>query len=428
MKKKTFLNKITMWLCALVMVFGMFGSAVEVCADSGNILLARNFFIVHGEEMRGDNSLVDIAGVDMSGYDYHLVTDTDDGYYLFLSNQKPYFIISENSSTYFSIDAPNISGKLYKSSDGVNWVYANSQFSCKPYSGNGVIVEDDYTLRWNYPARNNKYYHFNFDLAFDTGDIFLSAKKSQYNSDVGYLKNLSLKTLRVDGVQDLTYKFTFSPISTTGIDITTGDYVVRLYGQLAYYKTDAGVLSSKADNMVHVGDYEISNNSIQFGLQSAWDAVTAESEVLDTWTLAQLGLTRADTLYLQLYNKTTGEYGGYVRFTNTSNFIGKDDTVTTIMPDGETDNGGYTGEIVDGSTGSGESLENAEQNADKTPVDIWSGFDSFSSILDGISETLGNVSGAFDSIFSFLPSYCRTLFGLSVSAILLIALVKFIRG
>lgn len=379
MKKKTFLNKITTWLCVLVAMVGVFGNTVNVQAA-----IDYKFCIP-----------LDVVRM----YKYYTIVEWKTGEVRLIVSDEPLEYNEDGTKfggehfwdSYWTTDGYTWTNGTGSGDDGVGWL--------------GMIGYNGYP--WN---------------------VYVENGETAMLSELGYLQNIDLETAYLE--DDVTYKFSFASKSTTGESLGTGAYRVRVYGKLAYYDATTKVLAQEGEKSVVVGDYAISENAIRISLQDVWDAVATVSDLEDSDTLLQLNWVRGDTIFLQIYNANTHNYGGYVRLNNTSTSVGTEDTVVTINPDGTVDEDGYSG-LADGSSGSssgGSSGGSDSSGTIDTPTLDMSGFDSFTSVLDSLTGTLSSVTGAFGAIFGFLPPWCLTLFGLSVSAMLLIALVKFIRG
>ena len=382
MKKKTFINKITPLLCALLVLVGAFANPVDVRAD-----IDYKFCIP-----------LDVVRM----YKYYTLAEWKEGEMRLIVSNEPLEYNDSGTSLRFGGDNW---WNSYWTTDGFTWTDGTGTGSSGDAAWLGMLGASGYP--W---------------------DVYVENGETVMLTELGYLQNIKFESAPLD--DDIVYKFSFSSKSTTDTSLGTGAYRVRVYGKLAYYDTTTGVLAKEGENSVIVGDYVISDNSISLNLQDVWDAVATVSELEDSATLTQLNWARSDTIFLQIYNANTHNYGGYVRFNNTSYATGKEDTVVTINPDGSINEDGYSG-AADGSQGSSSSGSSGDSSGSGS-IDIpdieMSGFDSFNEVLDSMTSSLDSVTSAFSTIFGFLPPWCLALFGLSVSAMLLIALVKFIRG
>lgn len=259
----------------------------------------------------------------------------------------------------------------------------------------------------------------------------------KYAPSLGYLNNARIETtfLTTDHGKEVDYSsfrktLKFDKLSTTGIDLSSGDYVIRVYGQMCYQKTTTDEIYDDNFPFVYFGDFEIINNSISYNSQDLFDLISGSTEdpysVWDIWTKA---IHRSDIEYYQIYNKNTHECGGYLKVV-LGGAEGSMYSQTTLKDDMSVDSEGFEDKNLIGSAGSGTTYEDAEINADKNYNDLMNngGIQGLEGAINAFTSTLGVVPQAIGSVFSFLPSWCLDLWGVAFGLIAVLIVYKILRG
>lgn len=373
MKNKTIFKRIGAFLCAMICVLGMVAQPLTVCAAVAE-----------------PNVYLPISLCRMYSY-YSLGLWNKDTWVLCVSNEPLEWL------TTVTFGGEHIF-KVYQSKDGMDW----SQTASYDTIAGGVFKTS---------GKSYKEYKLN--------------EPTTAVGALGYLKDITLKTERIP--DDILYRVSFGEKTTGNYEIPYEDCVVRVWGELTYYDSTTKMKAYTTEQRVVVGDYGFTSDYfIDVNLQDVYDAVGAVTPPLDLSVVTEMGYIRSDTLYFQLFNTKTLAYGGYVRLDNKSYNVGGSDNLTTITPDGDVDEDGYVGAGTDGNQSTGNA--GSSIGGITIPSIDLSGFSSFSDALDDVSSSLGSVSSAFGSVFGFLPPWCLSLFGLSVGAMILVAMIKFIRG
>lgn len=266
------------------------------------------------------------------------------------------------------------------------------------------------------------------------GDYELFAKTAEsYNPEIGYLQNVNIRTAFLtdkDGNVDYNSfrrKVNYDMLTTSGIDLSQGDYCVRVYGQMAYYKTLDDVVYDDEFPLVYFGSYDVGDGSFSYMSQELYDLVTiSSSDPYTAWDIFSKKIVRSDYTYLQIYNKSTGECGGYLKIALLPSSGTKQ---TTLDYDFNVDNGGFIDKDVVVSAGSGTNYDDAEMNANKNYDNVINGnYDGFESAINSFTSTLGVVPIAIGSVFSFLPAWCHDYIGLCFALLVALVVWKLLRG
>lgn len=458
MEKKRILNKISTWLCALVIVVGTLGGAVEVRAEGEN----DNAYYI-------DKALIDLgypAGCvrdDYSkwglpegakNYKYHLslfkTSNKTSAYYehvRVLCSNSPINFVSEvvEDTTSNSFAMMRVCFIPYSESDicsythtvdGAKWSDPCLETNMRQFANfayyrvsNGQLGLSDTT--------NCIIGYADYNIYFDDRLVVKGNVSEVYAQDVGYLKNIKKKVLfkygenyTVDS-ESAIHRISFDNTSTTGIDITDGNWVVRVFEQMAVYKRSEPTVNCFPNlPKVLIGEFPAENLTFDYNVQDALTLTTEETGEVDGYnaiTTVMNGYVRSDNMFYQLYNKLTGKYGGYVLIkgdgteSNISNGTG-----TTVTPEGDVDDGGYIETPVGGGTGIGSNYDDAEHDANESVSDgtLGDAMNVLEGALNEFTSSVKIVPKVVAECFSFLPDWCLKMFGATIGLACLLIIWK----
>lgn len=261
-----------------------------------------------------------------------------------------------------------------------------------------------------------------------------------YNPELGYLQNLIEKTVYLrdsEGHIDYsTYQriVGFDSLSTSGLDLSTGEYSIRVYEQGCYYGHDVTTVYKDDYPLIYIGEYAIENNSITYDPWEAREKTTTETEGwLSDWDLYWGQYERRDNMYYQIVKTNDDgsiEYGGYVKVVRlTDNDDGISSTVTPeLVPDTD---GGFSDDRVDSGIGSGTNYEDAEMNADQDLENNINNPDVSGDIAKDIQSLIayiGAVPQLLSALLSFLPEEYQQLIFVAFALMLGLIVIKTVRG
>lgn len=288
--------------------------------------------------------------------------------------------------------------------------------------------------------------------------------KIQSYSDIGVLDNVQMETyftnkkelIDADENADLSKVnqdkvIVYSSTSTTGIDLSKGGYKVQLYGSYAWQDKNGNIKSEDKGHKTFIKDWNAENNIkglnrsnyTWIDWKSANDKVESDKtdnahkpnvfEKMTTYANYQF----EPIWYLRIVSKDN-KYGAWVKLYNSTN-KGKytsesvDDNDNSVSDS----DGGYskpkdTSEII----GSGDTPEDAKNNVQKTEEkqdnkdiqDASGGSNSTFDKLEEFTKGIGDVPKMITDIFSFLPSWCLEVVAIGFALLIVLIVVKFIRG
>lgn len=441
-----FRSRFTALLCALVVAVSCMG-VVPYYASESSDFSDLNMDIIKEHQKGADVPDCDfetLSNMFFSTMNYSTYSDTykyyliyynysSNEFCIYLSSEPMYFALEVDGTDFYLTGRASCSSlwgkaylndegvlvtqdKYYRSTSSLVWYgedldgsgYISKFYTCFLYSNYDITVgyDSDYIL-------------------FHSPDCSLSSEK--YNATLGYLQNVNVKQLMINGDTNRTqtkYKFTFDTTSTTGIDLTSGEYNVRVYEQTTIYKD--GLWQPFDTPRVLIGEYPANSGSLEFNIAEAMskcDAATGDIEGYDMLSIALNNFIRADIYWLEIYNPTTGEHGGFVKLERdpdngliTSTTVKGDDGYTEDM-------NGYIDDFVDTNIGEGTNFDDAELNADKSDAEL-DGFDEFAESLNDMTATVSAIPKIIGSLFSFLPPWCLWLCGASFGFTLLLIVLK----
>lgn len=272
-------------------------------------------------------------------------------------------------------------------------------------------------------------------------ETYVTNKKELIDAD----ENADLSKINQDKV------IVYSSSTTTGIDISKGGYKVQLYGSYAWQDKSGNIKSEDKGHKTFIKDWDAQDNIKGLDRskykwidwKSANDKVEADKtdkahkpnafEKMTTYANYQY----EPIWYLRIVSQDN-KYGAWVKLYNSTN-KGKyrsesvDDDNNSVPDTG----GGYnkpkdTSEI----TGTGDTPEDAKNNVPKAEEkqdnddlnDTANGNNSTFDKLEQFTKGIGDVPKMIADIFSFLPSWCLEVVAIGFALLMILIVVKFIRG
>lgn len=289
--------------------------------------------------------------------------------------------------------------------------------------------------------------------------------KIQSYSEIGCLNNVQMETyftnrkeaIDADENADLSKinqdkLIVYSSSTTTGIDLSKGGYKVQLYGSYAWQDKSGNIKSEDKGRKTFIKDWYAQDNIKGLDRskynwidwKSANDKVEANKtdnahkpnafEKMTTYANYQY----EPIWYLRIVSQDN-KYGAWVKLYNSSKNKGKytSDTVDDNDNSVSDSDGGYdkpkdTSEI----TGWGDTPEDAKDNVQKAEEkqdnkdiqDASGGSNSTFDKLEEFTKGIGDVPKMIADIFSFLPSWCLEVVAIGFALLMILIVVKFIRG
>ena len=288
--------------------------------------------------------------------------------------------------------------------------------------------------------------------------------KIQSYSDIGVLDNVQMETyvtnkkelIDADENADLSKinqdkVIVYSSTSTTGIDLSKGGYKVQLYGSYAWQDKSGNIKSEDKGHKTFIKDWNAENNIKGLNRSNyTWiDWKSANDKVESDKTdnahkpnvfekMTTYGNYQFEPIwYLRIVSKDN-KYGAWVKLYNstkkgkyTSEAVDDNDNSVSVS------DGGYskpkdTSEI----TGIGDTPEDAKNNVQKAEEkqdnkdiqDASGGSNSTFDKLEEFTKGIGDVPKMIADIFSFLPSWCLEVVAIGFALLIVLIVVKFIRG
>lgn len=287
---------------------------------------------------------------------------------------------------------------------------------------------------------------------------------TQAYSEIGCLDNVQMETyvtntkelIDADENADLSKinqdkVIVYSSSTTTGIDLSKGGYRVQLYGSYAWQDKKGNIKSEDKGHKTFIKDWDAQDNIK--GLDRSkyrwidWKSANYKVEADKTDKAHKPNVFEKMTTYanyqyepiwyLRIVSQDN-KYGAWVKLYNSPN-KGKyraesvDDDDNSV-PDSD---GGYkkpkdTSEI----TGTGDTPEDAKNNVPKAEEkqdnddlnDSANGNNSTFDKLEQFTKGIGDVPKMIADIFSFLPSWCLEVVAIGFALLMILVVVKFIRG
>lgn len=244
----------------------------------------------------------------------------------------------------------------------------------------------------------------------------------------------------------------YSSSTTTGIDLSKGGYKVQLYGSYAWQDKSGNIKSEDKGHKTFIKDWDAQDNIKGLDRskykwidwKSANDIVESDKtdkahkpnafEKMTTYANYQY----EPIWYLRIVSKDN-KYGAWVKLYNSSSKKGNYDSDSVDDDDNKVSDseGGYdktksTSEI----TGTGDTPEDAKNNVQKAEEkqdnkdiqDASGGSNSTFDKLEEFTKGVGDVPKMIADIFSFLPSWCLEVVAIGFALLMILIVVKFIRG
>lgn len=371
--------------------------------------------------------------------------------------------------------------KVVKTVDSVNYtiVYrSQSSWSYSEYinrtaqqfytdSDYNIIDPNSFQSTANYDGSESEFASSLLDkyIAGEIGaNIGFQAKEKAY-SEIGCLDNVQMETY-ITNKKELDFAdenvdlakinqdkvIVYSSTSTTGIDLSKGGYKVQLYGSYAWQDKSGNIKSEDIGHKTFIKDWNAQNNIkglnrsnyTWIDWKSANDKVEADKtnnahkpnafEKMTTYANYQY----EPIWYLRIVSQDN-KYGAWVKLYNSSTKKGNYDS-DSVDDDGNKvsdSDGGYdktksTSEI----TGTGDTPEDAKDNVQKSEEkqdnkdiqDASGGSNSTFDKLEEFTKGIGDVPKMIADIFSFLPSWCLEVVAIGFALLMILIVVKFIRG
>lgn len=244
----------------------------------------------------------------------------------------------------------------------------------------------------------------------------------------------------------------YSSSTTTGIDLSKGGYRVQLYGSYAWQDKSGNIKSEDKGHKTFIKDWDAQDNIKGLDRskykwidwKSANDKVEADKtskahkpnafEKMTTYANYQY----EPIWYLRIVSQDN-KYGAWVKLYNSSKNKGKytSDAVDDNDNSVSDSNGGYdkpkdTSEITgwgDTPQDAKDNVQKAEESQDNKDIqDASGGSNSTFDKLEEFTKGIGDVPKMIADIFSFLPSWCLEVVAIGFALLMILIVVKFIRG
>lgn len=397
------------------------------------------------------------------GFDYGFVSRTGTVSANFSGNSK--FTVSKNGNIIVRSDHGY--GQTYRKYGDYNYVigtfttYSNSSDVLKYVSSNCdyIVTASTYDGCWNELLKV---------LSGGSSDSVVNGNsykpKIQSYSDIGVLDNVQMETyvtnkkelIDADENADLSKinqdkVIVYSSTSTTGIDLSKGGYKVQLYGSYAWQDKSGNIKSEDKGHKTFIKDWNAENNIKGLNRSNyTWiDWKSANDKVESDKTdnahkpnvfekMTTYGNYQFEPIwYLRIVSKDN-KYGAWVKLYNSTK---KGKYTSEAVDDNDNSvsdsDGGYskpkdTSEII----GTGDTPDDAKNNVQKTEEkqdnkdiqDASGGSNSTFDKLEEFTKGIGDVPKMIADIFSFLPSWCLEVVAIGFALLMILIVVKFIRG
>lgn len=391
-KRNKLIKRIGSVLCAVFVLFSSFSFSKP--------FLGAEMFDYNGVELPEFTS-----GIHSYTYIYY---DVGSQYYALLNTEVPLVLMSTGSHTgsiergyYFA---------FYNLIDNV-WTLKNEGYCNKgAYLG---LYGDRYVYQWS----NYDFFDYRGEL------IYAYGREDIYNSSLGYLQNVQVNHVFEDVplgenvAEKYTSRWYYDNLSTTGVDLTSGDYMIRYY-QERWIVTGYGAddVVKKSDRYL-LGDYIVQNGYIQ-----------TYSEDIDS-TLAGQGYEEPGVLdllwnkfvtthyYFQIVDAKNNQVGGllHVYLTDDNGKFGVEHIGETLDNEGNFDEGGYK-DFIDEDKVTTDDVEqgfNDLENGSNVDFGTVDGVDEFGVTLESFASQVSNVTGGVHALLSSMPPWVLGLLGVS---------------
>lgn len=467
-----FTRRMVVFVCLLVVSVSVLMNAHIVYAQSNTQNSVLSIKTDTSSSGFRDNTLILSHNHDSSAPVYSFILEStntifpNDKY----SHQVYCGYVSKNDFTGCDIDSSNffgVSGSSVSQSDGVYFYnYGLLTFDeGNKFSGSSsdifMLYDSDYLDCFASIA--------NYVLTGEKSDGMIIGgsgyrPNTQAYSEIGCLDNVQMETyvtnkkelIDADENADLSKinqdkVIVYSSSTTSGIDLSKGGYRVQLYGSYAWQDKKGNIKSEDKGHKTFIKDWDAQDNIK--GLDRSkyrwidWKSANYKVEADKTDKAHKPNVFEKMTTYanyqyepiwyLRIVSQDN-KYGAWVKLYNSTN-KGKyrsesvDDDDNAVPDSG----GGYkkpkdTSEI----TGTGDTPEDAKNNVPKAEEkqdnddlnDSANGNNSTFDKLEQFTKGIGDVPKMIADIFSFLPSWCLEVVAIGFALLMILVVVKFIRG
>lgn len=429
-KKIGLVKRIAAGVCAVMLVVSSMGVCSFYYGATDYLAL---FFDNREMAVDSEFTIYDIPLTDkMLEYKYlALFCSGDYQYYYAICSNEPFELV-------FDVDRLAFYGSAYDTEGSVPVISyyrtADSEWKTSNFSTWNLLeiteVNDEPIVkngRCNYIFSNFPLYCGDY-LFFDNGSVGSDGAGS-YNSSLGYLQDIKRQFIYLeddafDLVEDTAAcKFTFANTTTSGLDITDGNWSIRHYMQIEVKNAKKEYETVEVYDKVYLNEYPAADGKIIYQQKDTVQRLHEESgfDGLSWWQSNFLGYITYYNDYFQLVRTNEDgsvEYGGYVKVWQDEYNINHS---TTLGEDESQDNSGYNDNIVSGSHGSGGTYEEAEKDADENAANSSTSSGEAVNELNDMMSSVSAVPDAFARMFSFLPDWC--LGSIAVTLVFCLALV-----
>ena len=467
-----FTRRMVVFVCLLVVSVSVLMNAHIVYAQSNTQNSVLSIKTDTSSSGFRDNTLILSHNHDSSAPVYSFILESTNS--IFPNDKYSHQVycgyVSKNDFTGCDIDSSNffgVSGSSVSQSDGVYFYnYGLLTFDeGNKFSGSSsdifMLYDSDYLDCFASIA--------NYVLTGEKSDGMIIGgsgyrPNTQAYSEIGCLDNVQMETyvtnkkelIDADENADLSKinqdkVIVYSSSTTSGIDLSKGGYRVQLYGSYAWQDKKGNIKSEDKGHKTFIKDWDAQDNIK--GLDRSkyrwidWKSANYKVEADKTDKAHKPNVFEKMTTYanyqyepiwyLRIVSQDN-KYGAWVKLYNSTN-KGKyrsesvDDDDNAVPDSG----GGYkkpkdTSEI----TGTGDTPEDAKNNVPKAEEkqdnddlnDSANGNNSTFDKLEQFTKGIGDVPKMIADIFSFLPSWCLDVVGIGFSLLMILIVVKFIRG
>lgn len=459
--KNKLIKRVSAFLCAFMILFSDFGASCYSASVLSTTDISAYVEVVH-EGLSKQYLFTDsyVLPSVVNDYEYYMLMTRNDGYMTLLLSNTPICMTDYDGKlgvddSYVSLDIYPMTSEgdmpiMYSSSNGVNWSITNPQTRFGSY----VDYVDDVNNTDSYSPYflGNKFVTSNHDITllgtpfvvFDSnGPVPLGPR---FDSTLGYLQNVRMHTVFDDVPlgettgEKWTSRWYYDKYSTTGIDLTSGDYMINYYQERwivkGYGKDD---VVEKSDRYL-LGTYIVQNGYIE-----------TYSEDIES-TLAGQGYEEPSMLdllwnkfitthyYFQIVDAKNNQVGGFLHIylTDDNGKFGVEHIGETLDDKGEYDDGGYKDFIEDDSITTDDieqGFDELEQDNEQTleewfesfggvGVDKLEGSDAFSTVFESYASQVSEVSNAVGAIFGVLPPWILGSIGISFVLLIILMILK----
>lgn len=467
-----FTRRMVVFVCLLVVSVSVLMNAHIVYAQSNTQNSVLSIKTDTSSSGFRDNTLILSHNHDSSAPVYSFILESTNS--IFPNDKYSHQVycgyVSKNDFTGCDIDSSNffgVSGSSVSQSDGVYFYnYGLLTFDeGNKFSGSSsdifMLYDSDYLDCFASIA--------NYVLTGEKSDGMIIGgsgyrPNTQAYSEIGCLDNVQMETyvtnkkelIDADENADLSKinqdkVIVYSSSTTSGIDLSKGGYRVQLYGSYAWQDKKGNIKSEDKGHKTFIKDWDAQDNIK--GLDRSkyrwidWKSANYKVEADKTDKAHKPNVFEKMTTYanyqyepfwyLRIVSQDN-KYGAWVKLYNSTN-KGKyrsesvDDDDNAVPDSG----GGYkkpkdTSEI----TGTGDTPEDAKNNVPKAEEkqdnddlnDSANGNNSTFDKLEQFTKGIGDVPKMIADIFSFLPSWCLEVVAIGFALLMILVVVKFIRG